>query len=139
MSVIFRCNFRSLSKKTPHDFLKYNFFTIHSPCQANFRRKRKPKIFGFKNVTKRGIRKILTFIKCSNFRENKTEGREAIVLSKSFKFPQEDRTDTNLIALLRFHFQRPKSTLHPGQPKKNLQCIQEETVVGCPWQAPCMV
>ena len=30
---------------------------------AIFRRKRKPKIFGFENATEKGIRKILTFVK----------------------------------------------------------------------------
>ena len=55
MSVLFR-----------YDFLKFNFsyFTPYA-SQDNFRRK--PKIFGFKNVMERGIRKILTFVKrCSN-------------------------------------------------------------------------
>ena len=30
-----------------------------------FRRKKKPKIFGFKNTVEKGIRKILTFVKRS--------------------------------------------------------------------------
>ena len=36
---------------------------FYSLCLANFRRKRKPKIFGFKNVIERGIRKIPNFVK----------------------------------------------------------------------------
>ena len=52
-----------------------------------FRRQRKPKIFGFKNAVKRGMRKILTFVKLKivyYFQENNTE---ALVISKSLKFP----------------------------------------------------
>ena len=47
----------------PYDFLKFNFshFTPHT-VRLFFVEKRKPKIFGFKNVMERGIRKILTFV-----------------------------------------------------------------------------
>ena len=41
---------------------KYNFRSL-SLCKANFRVKRKPKIFGFKNVIEREVKKILTFLK----------------------------------------------------------------------------
>ena len=37
----------------------------------------------------------------TNFRENDTK---ALIISKSLKFPYDDRTDTNLIALLRMQF-----------------------------------
>ena len=57
--------------------------------------KRKPKIFGFKNVMKRGISKIITLLV---IRLNKTE---ALVISKRLK---GDRTDTNLIAPLRMQY-----------------------------------
>ena len=36
-----------------------------------------------------------------NFLENKTK---ALVISKTLKLPQDDRTDTNFIAPLRMHF-----------------------------------
>ena len=39
---------------------------FHSPGQAIFRGKTKPKISGFENVMGRGIRKILTFVKRFN-------------------------------------------------------------------------
>ena len=61
---IHRFNFRSLSKQFPTIFWSL-IFTFYSPCQANFRRKSKPKIFAFKNVMNRGIRKILSFVKRS--------------------------------------------------------------------------
>ena len=44
----------------------------------------------------------------SNFRGNNTQ---ALVISERLKLPQDDRTDTNFIGLLRMHFQRSKSTL----------------------------
>ena len=44
-------------------FSEAQFFTFHSPGNAVFHGKRKPKIFGLKNVIERGSRKILTFIK----------------------------------------------------------------------------
>ena len=42
-------------------FSEAYFFTF--PSYAVFRRQRKPKIFGFKNVIERGVTKILTFVK----------------------------------------------------------------------------
>ena len=71
MSVPFRYDFGNISKKISFDFLKFpnfrklKFFTFYSLCYSYFRRKRKPKIFGFKNVMERGIRNILTFVKRS--------------------------------------------------------------------------
>ena len=61
----------------------------------------------------RGIRKILTFVKRSIASKivGKITLKPWLVISKSLKFPQDDRTDTNFIALLRTHFQRSKSTL----------------------------
>ena len=70
MSVAYDMIFET-SKKISFDFLKFpnfrklKFFTFYSLCYAYFRRKRKPKIFGFKNVMERGIRNILTFVKRS--------------------------------------------------------------------------
>ena len=45
----------------------------------------------------RYIRQIASKI----FRENNTK---ALVISNGLKFPQDDRTDTNFIALLKMHF-----------------------------------
>ena len=44
-------------------FCEVKFFIFYSLCKANFRVKRKPKMFGFKNVIEREVRKILTFVK----------------------------------------------------------------------------
>ena len=38
------------------------FFTFYFPSKAVFRRKKEPKLFGFKNVVARGIRKFLTWV-----------------------------------------------------------------------------
>ena len=51
---------------------------------------------------------LKTFNYIQTFRENNTV---ALEISKSVKFPWDDRTDTNLIAPLRIHFKRSKSTL----------------------------
>ena len=45
--------------------MKFDFSHFTPACYANFRRNRKPKIFRYKNVMERGIRKILTFVKRS--------------------------------------------------------------------------
>ena len=67
---ISRCPFHSCTifEACLINFLRFSeiyFFTFHFPCWAIFRRKRKPKIFGFKNVTERGkyIKKNLTFLR----------------------------------------------------------------------------
>ena len=54
----------------------------------------------------RGIRKILTFVKRSIASKivGKITLKPWLVISKSLKFPTDDRTDTNFIALLRTHF-----------------------------------
>ena len=53
----------------------------------------------------REIRKCLAFvirqIASKIFRKNNTK---ALVISKRFKFPWDDQTDTNSIATLRMHF-----------------------------------
>ena len=54
-----------LSKKFPTIFLSLIFLHFTPVTWANFLGKWKYKIFGFKNVIKRGIRKILNFIKRS--------------------------------------------------------------------------
>ena len=62
VTVPFVYNFRSFLTNSLR-FIEVYFFTFHSPGLVIFRRKRKPKIFGFKNAMKRGIRKIVTFVK----------------------------------------------------------------------------
>ena len=52
-------NVRGLSN--PYGFLKFNFSHFTAQVRLSFVQKRKPKIFEFKNVMERGIRKILTF------------------------------------------------------------------------------
>ena len=55
--------FSKLISSIPYDFLKLvqvSHFT--SQVRLFFVEKRKPKIFGFKNVMERGIRKCLTFV-----------------------------------------------------------------------------
>ena len=63
MTVPFKYDFRSLSNKFPttYDFLKFNFPILLRKLGYFFIEKRKPKIFGFKNVMERRIRKCLTF------------------------------------------------------------------------------
>ena len=46
----------------------------------------KPKIFEFKNVMKRGIRKILTFVK-RQFASKIFGNTETLIISKRLKFP----------------------------------------------------
>ena len=66
-----------------------------------------------------GLSKSLTFVIRSiaslNFLENSAE---ALVTSKRLKFPYQDRTDKNFIALLRMYFRDPKCE----KPKMCLQC-----------------
>ena len=45
-----------------YDFLKFIFLHFTPQVRLFFIEKRKPEIFGFKNVMERGIRKILTFV-----------------------------------------------------------------------------
>ena len=42
----------------PYDFLKSNFTHFNAKVRLFFVQKRKPKIFGFKNVMERGIKKF---------------------------------------------------------------------------------
>ena len=48
--------------KLPYDFLKFNFSHFTPQVREFFVQKGKPKIFAFKNVMERGIRKILSFV-----------------------------------------------------------------------------
>ena len=57
MNIPFMYNFAGLSKRILYDFLEFNF-SLCTP-QVWLLCKRKPKIFVFKNVMERGIRKIL--------------------------------------------------------------------------------
>ena len=68
-----------------------------------------------------------TFSCIQNFREINTK---ALVISKSLKFPQDDRTDTNFVARLRMHFERSKSTL--DSLKRLFNAFRRITVIGCP-------
>ena len=54
-------HFRSLSSKLRTIFLTL-IFALYFPSYAIFRRKEEPKIFGFKNLMERGIRKCLTSV-----------------------------------------------------------------------------
>ena len=64
MTVPFMYNFRTFNvKQIPNDFLEFNFSQFHYPDLGNSsKKKRKPQIFGLKNVIERGI--ILTFVIC---------------------------------------------------------------------------
>ena len=101
MSVSFRHNFRTLSKKFPQ-FSEVYFFTFYFLCSANFRIQ---KCDGERN--KKNSRFCKTCNCIYSFRENNTE---VLVISKSLKVPYDDRTDTNFIVPLRMHLQRSKST-----------------------------
>ena len=66
-------------RENPYDFLKFIKFLHFTPqVKLFFVERRKPKISGFKNAMKRGIRKCLTFVPqwreivSKNFRENDT-------------------------------------------------------------------
>ena len=61
MIVPFMYFFRSLSNKLRTIFLTL-IFALYFPSYAIFRRKEEPKIFGFKNLMERGIRKCLTSV-----------------------------------------------------------------------------
>ena len=80
MTVPFMYNFRSSSLINSLKVSEVRLFFIG---------KRKPKIFGFKNVMERGNRKILTFV----IRETafkifwKIRKKEALVISKRLKLP----------------------------------------------------
>ena len=61
MIVPFMYFFRSLSNKLRTIFLTL-IFALYFPSYAIFCRKEEPKIFGFKNLMERGIRKCLTSV-----------------------------------------------------------------------------
>ena len=62
MTVPFMYNFRSFCNKCPTTFLSL-FFSYFTPSvRPFFTEKRKPKVFGFKNVMDRGISKILFYL-----------------------------------------------------------------------------
>ena len=67
MTVPIMYNYRSICDKFP---TKYNFSHFTPQVRLFFVEKRKRKIFGFKNVRKRGTTKILTFVKTLNCIEN---------------------------------------------------------------------
>ena len=108
MIVPFMYFFRSLSNKLRTIFLTL-IFALYFPSYAICRRKKEPKIFGFKNLMERGIRKCLTSV----IRQisSKKNYNQALVISKRLKFPQGDRTGTNFTAPPRMHFQSSKSPL----------------------------
>ena len=98
--------------------------------QAIFRKKRKPKIFGLKNVTRRGIRKIVTFVICELHLQFSGKNTEAFL--KRLKLPQYDRTDTNFIVPLKMYFQRSKSILHGL--KRVFNAFRRKPSLGAPVQ-----
>ena len=104
-------NFRSESNKCPTIFSKFTFSHFTPQVGLFFAEKRKPKICGFKNVMEKQIRKNSHFRNTLNciwyFRDNKTK---TLVISERFKFPLDDRTDTNFITPLSIHFYGSKST-----------------------------
>ena len=108
MSVPFSYKlFSKLIYRIPYDFLRFNFFIFYSLRQANFRRKRKPNIFGFKNVMEREKSKIITFVKRSI--TSKLFGKITLLPLKFRK--ASNSTDVTFIAPLRIRFWRSKSTL----------------------------
>ena len=63
MNVQFMYNFRSSSNKLPKIFWSLINFSHFTPQVWQFVvQKRKPKIFGFKNVMERKNKKILSFV-----------------------------------------------------------------------------
>ena len=87
MTVSLMYNFRELSDKFPTIFWCLIFHILHARLGYFFVAKREPKLFGFKYVTERGLKKILTFVirYLRYFQENNTE---ALVNSKRLlKFP----------------------------------------------------
>ena len=62
MTVLFTYNFPSLSYKILHGFLKFYFSHFTFQVRLFFVEKKEPKLFSFKNVVARGIRKFLTFV-----------------------------------------------------------------------------
>ena len=87
MTVSFMYNFGGLSDKFPTIFWSLIFHILHPRLGYFFVAKREPKLFRFRYVIERGIKKILTFVirYLRYFQENKTE---ALVNSKRLlKFP----------------------------------------------------
>ena len=79
-------NFRSLSNKFPATFEVY-FLRFIAQVRIFFVQK-KPKIFGFKNVMDRGIKKNFHFRNALNCIENiRGNNTEALAISKRLKFP----------------------------------------------------
>ena len=54
--------FSKLIKQIPNDFQTFNLSHFTPQAKLFFVEKRTPKIFGFKNVMEREIRKILIFV-----------------------------------------------------------------------------
>ena len=118
MTVLFMYNFRSESNKCPTIFSKFIFSHFTPEVRLFFAEKRKPKIFGFKNVMERGVRKC---------RENSTQGLE---ISKRLMFPQDDRTDTKFTVPFRMLFQRSKSIL--DRLKRVFSAFRRKPSLGAP-------
>ena len=62
MTVSFMYNFRGLPDKFPKIFWKLIFHILQPRLGYFFVAKREPKLFGFKYVIERGMKKILTFV-----------------------------------------------------------------------------
>ena len=104
MIVPFMYFFRSLSNKLRTIFLTL-IFALYFPSYAIFRRKEEPKIFGFKNLMERGIRKCLTSV----IRQISSKMFGKIII-KPLQFPK-DWTDANFTAPPRMLFESSKSPL----------------------------
>ena len=116
MNVPVMYNFQSLPNKFSTIFCSLIFHILLTGLHYFFLqiyRKRKPKNFRILKCNGERNHKNSHFhleaLNCTqNFRKNNTE---ALVISKRLKFPQDDRTDKNVVALLRMHFQIFKNTL----------------------------
>ena len=64
-----------------------------------------------------------------NFRENNTK---ALVISNGLKFPQDDRTDSNFIALLKMHFYTSKIESTLGSLKSVINALLRKPSLGAP-------
>ena len=81
--------------------MKFNFWHFTHQIKLFFAEKGNRKNFGFENAMEREIGKILSSSLISNFREDNTE---ALVISKRFKLPWDDRTDINFKVPIRMYF-----------------------------------
>ena len=92
-------------------FSEILFFTFYFPSQAIFRRKKEPKLFGFKNVVARGIRKFLSFVIRQISSKISEKQYSSLCNFEKTQVPQDDQTDTNFTRRLECISRDLKSTL----------------------------